>query len=104
MAYVDQYALGEDATFQHRVQVALLVAAKDVQGEAQGTYTVSQHAKRQQLARSVLFDPVQYVVRFARLVATNPVITASSVDGDLQFTLNTLWDDMAGVDASDLAP
>ena len=102
VAYVDQYALGEDAAFRHRIQIALLTAAKDVQAEAQGSYTVKQFAKRHQLARSVLLDPTQYIVRFARLVVTNAAITATSVDGDIQFTVNSNWDSMAGVDASDL--
>lgn len=103
MAYVDQYALAVDATFLHKVQVAVTIAAKDVQGEPIGSRTATHQAKRQQLARGIILSPTQYTERFGWLVAANPVITGASADGDIQFTVNSVFDDVAGVTDEDLA-
>ena len=101
MAYTDQYALGEDATFQHKVQVACATAAIQVQGEALGTYTPTVYQKRQNLARRVIANPAGMAVAFARVVVTNVAISSSSSDSDIQFTVNSMWDDVAGVDLND---
>ncbi|HEX2551112.1 MAG TPA: hypothetical protein VHK64_05925 [Nocardioidaceae bacterium] len=101
MAYVDSFALGEAESFQQRVQVAVLIAAKQVQGEARGDYSQTHYDKRQQLARSVILGVAQWVPRFTLLAATNPVLTLNSTDDDIQFTINSLWDDAAGVTADD---
>jgi hypothetical protein len=101
MAYIDQYALGEDATFQHRVQVGVLTAAVQVQGEAKDGMSDTAYVKRQNLARRVISGTDQYTRAFARMVATNSAITTGSSDSDIQFTVNSMWSDVAGVDLND---
>lgn len=104
MAYIDQYLLGEDSTFQHRVQQAMFTAAVAIQGEVIGSMGAAQLAKRQALSHAVLSQagsPGGMTSRFARLVAANPAVTGSSTDSDIQFTVNSLWDDVAGVEAGD---
>lgn len=100
VAYVDQYALAVDAVFRQKVQVAVTIAARDVQGEPIGSRTATHQAKRQQLARSIILSPTQYTERFAWMVAANPSVNPA-VDSDIQFTVNSVFDDVAGVDDTD---
>ena len=101
MAYIDQYTLSQDVTFQHRVLVAIATAAVQVQGEALGAFSVQHYQKRQALARRVISNLTAVVNQFAVLVCQNAAITTLSLDSDIQFTVNSLWDDIAGVDAGD---
>jgi hypothetical protein len=101
MALLDQYNLAQGAEFRSRVAMAMVVAAKDVQGEAQGALSVDHYRKRQSLARSVILGPAQYVDRFVWLCATNTGLLGTPSDGDIQFTVNSMWDDAAGVDGND---
>jgi hypothetical protein len=45
---------------------------------------------------NVLADPTGWAPRFALAVVTNPVITVASSDSDIQFTVNSVWDAIAG--------
>lgn len=101
MAYVDQYALGEDAVFRTRIQVAALTGAMAVLGEAIGSFTETQYQKRQILARAVAQSPVQYAERFARLITTAATVTSASTDAALQTIVTNNWSKMAGVDIND---
>jgi hypothetical protein len=101
MALLDQYALTQGQEFRNRVTMALVIAAKDVQGEAPGEMSATRYSKRQALARSVILGPTQYVDRFVWLAATNVGLLGTPSDNDIQFTVNSLWDDAAGVDAND---
>jgi hypothetical protein len=101
MALLDQYNLAQGAEFRNRVAMALVIAAKDVQGEAIGSMSEDKYRKRQQLARSVILGPQQYVDRFVWLCATNTALVGTPSDNDIQFTVNSMWDDAAGVDATD---
>ena len=100
MAFADQAALAVDEGFQQRVRIAIVTAATQIMGEAKTSDDVT-YGKRQALAYSVLYDSGQHVERFAWAVASNPAVTAESVDGDVQFTVNACWDDIAGVTGSD---
>lgn len=101
MAYVDQYLLGEDATFQQRIQVAALTAALAIQGEAIGSFTPTQYQKRQKLAEAVIQSPVQYAQRFARMITTGASVTSATTDAALQTIVNTNWSKVAGIDIND---
>jgi hypothetical protein len=80
--------------FLRRVTAAAIHAAVDVGAEAfDGTqYRIARRA----LALNVFGDTDIWGARFAWGVAANPVITAESSDGDIQFTVNSLWDALAG--------
>lgn len=107
MAYTDQFALGNDATFKGRVQVAILKAAAAVQAEdykvlaAPVSYPGAKdalHAARVRLAAAVLDDAATYAAKFAAVVAADPNtagIAATSTDSDLLFTVNALWNAFA---------
>ena len=102
MAYTDQYDLSQDAIHRKRVQIAMAVAATQIGGEAQASFTVEQWDKRAQLAADVLRDPLAWIDKFAIAVGSNAVIVVGSTDNDIQFTVDSIWDDMAGVTGRNL--
>jgi hypothetical protein len=101
MAYLDQAALAADVDFQSRVRVAIVTAAVDVMGEAKGAMTDTVFNKRQVFAYQVLGNSLGYLERFVWAVVANVAITGASVDGDIQFTVNSLWGDLSGVVITD---
>lgn len=101
MAYVDQYTLGEDPTFIHRVQIAVATSAVQIQGEAVGSFTPQQYQKRQALARKVIANPPVFAQLFARLVVTAASITGASTDAQIQTMIDNNWSKMAGIDLGD---
>lgn len=96
MALIDQANLAQDATFVARVQMAIVQAALQIVGEDPGDDAGLSY-RRQSLGVSVLQRPSDLADRFAWAVAANPVITASSTDNDIQYTITTVWNDIAGV-------
>lgn len=96
MALIDQATLAEDATFVARVQMAAVQAALQIVGE-DGTGDPALSYRRQSLGITVLQRPVEMALRFAWAVAANPVITTDSSDSDIQYTVTTIWNDLAGV-------
>lgn len=97
MAFTDQAALAIDTAFRARVRVAIVTAAKDVMGETP-TGSDAKFGKRAGLARLVLADGGQLMLEpFAWAVVANAAISSGSSDSDIQFTVNSVWDDLAGV-------
>jgi hypothetical protein len=101
MSFTEQAALAADTSFQNRVRVAMTVAAVDVMGEAKGQMTDSVYNKRQSFAYQVLSSSAGYLERFTWGVVANVAITGASTDGDIQFTVNSLWNDLSGVTITD---
>lgn len=103
MAYTDQAALAGDGTFRDRVRVAVATAAVQIMGEAVDAYSDTQFGKRQALAYQALQDAAGGVVLEAFVWATvqNAAITGGSLDSDIQFQVNAVWDDVAGVRITD---
>jgi len=75
----------------------MVSAAKDVAFET--VEDTERYRLRRALAINVLGDPDHYAVRFAWLVVANPAIGYTSTDGDIQFTVNSSWDAVAGAPA-----
>ncbi len=101
MAYADQAALAIDPAFQLRLKVAMATAAVQVAGEDKAQMSDAVYAKRQALAGDVLRQPAKWVESFAWAVTSNAAITSSSGDSDIQFTVNSMWSDIAGVTGTD---
>lgn len=101
MTYLDQAALAANADFQLRLKVAMATAATQISGEAKASLTDAVYAKRQALAAGVLLEPARWVERFAWAVTSNVAINAQSSDSDIQFTVNSMWNDLAGVTGLD---
>ena len=94
MAYIDQGVLALDATFQKRVQVAMLTTAKNVQAELS---TTANHPNRANYAKLVLNNPAAYLLAYCEVITTNAVLVGTSLDSDIQFTSDSIWNSMAGV-------
>lgn len=103
MSFEDQVGYANDALFRKRVRMATITAAIAVQGEAQGSMPGSEYTKRQVLATKVIQTagigtPTEDVARmFLWAVIANVAISPASSDGDIQFTVNSVWGDCAGV-------
>lgn len=102
MAFADQAVLAADTAFQARVRVAVETAAEDIAAEAKGSQDDVIYGKRQALASTVLTSAGQdLLLAFVWAVVANPVITSGSTDSDLQFTVNSVWNAIAQIRATD---
>jgi hypothetical protein len=81
--------------FVDRVRVAMVTAATQV-GQETPDVTTEYRRLRRGLSTNVLADPNGWAPKFALAVATNPVITVTSTDSDIQFTVDSMWDAFAG--------
>jgi len=95
MSYTISYNLAQDDTFKGKVAVAMLTAAKDVLAEVKPNPITLLWQKRQNCAINTLNN--QPVQQWANVVVTNVVITDASADSDIQFTVNSIFNHMAGV-------
>jgi hypothetical protein len=81
--------------FRRKVQAAMIKAAVAVGAEA-----AVDGSPRSQLRRALSVNVFaaldDYTQRFAIAVATNPVVDADSPDDAIEFTVNSMWDAIAG--------
>lgn len=99
MAFSDQATLAETPAFIKRVRLALCKAAVAVCSEAYGGVgqpSAAQHNLRAAWATQVLRNPEIPAVWYAWGVVTNGAITAESIDSDIEFTVNGMFDAYAG--------
>jgi hypothetical protein len=82
------------APFTRKVQAAMILAATQVAAEIPDSSPRS--TARRALSQNVFSDLDGYTARFGIAVATNPVITYESADSDIEFTVNSVWDAIAG--------
>jgi hypothetical protein len=101
MGYTEQLTLLSDQSFRDRVTMAMVSAALDVQGEAETPDHPTYYAKRSALAVGALTSPSMFADRFVWACAANVAINAESSDSDIQYTVNSVFSDLAGVMASE---
>ena len=94
MAFIDQIALSTDQNFRNRCKIAMIVSAQNVAAEATST---ANHVSREALAKAIENNPDAYVMAFTLGVVANPAITTASIDSDISFTVNSIFNGMAGV-------
>lgn len=94
MALSDMNDLAVYPPFIRRVTAAMITAGIAIGAEEFDgtTYKLARRA----LVTKVLEDSPLWGSRFAYAVSSNPAITAASSDNDIQFTVNSMWDAMAG--------
>ena len=116
----------DSITFRREVQIAIVQVATEVAGESQvkdagppqALYTEEEWNKRAALASNILSvhfvgqdgsgnavivsGSEAWLQTFADGVAQNSTITSASNDGDIKFTINSIFSDVAGVRGSDL--
>lgn len=99
MDFLGQITLAEDGAFQARVRQAAITAAVQILADrpANTPQAIALHAKRATLAHRILNDPLAMQRAWAYAVASNVAIGPESNDGDVQWTVNAMWNAMAGV-------
>jgi hypothetical protein len=97
MDFTEQLTLAQDPAFRGRVKMAALTAALSIVAEPVTVASQEYHRLRQALAFGVVADPSSVMDRFSFAVACNVAITADSTDSDIQYTVNQVWDAMAGI-------
>ena len=99
MDFLGQIELAENGTFQARVRQGVVTAAVAIMADrpANTPQAIQLHKQRATLAHRILADPVSMQRAWAYAVVSNAAISADSTDSDLQWTINALWDAMAGV-------
>jgi len=102
MAFIDQYTLSRDVSFQQRIEAATVKAAVAVAGEAD---TVAFHPSRLKLATRVLAKASEFALLFALGAATDatvaaaagvPPVQANVTDAQLDTVVTAQWSAIAG--------
>lgn len=88
--------LAEDVVFRGKVEVAIVKAALAISGEAT-TVNPTVDLERHKLASSVIISRASLIGVFAFACVANGALTASSTDADVEFTVNSVWNDVAGL-------
>jgi hypothetical protein len=99
MTFLEQVARAENADFQMQVRQAAVTHAIEVMAlvPANTPEDIELQRKRAALAREVLLDSNRLARAFAPAVASNAALVEEFTDSDLQYTLNTYWDALAGI-------
>lgn len=107
MALADSAALMNDTLFRDRVTVAVVRRATMVADEAADAGDVVA-GKRAALATQALTNVAAVAANFQWAVAANPTVSASAAggqanvpDGDIEYVVASVWNDLAGVTAAD---
>jgi len=96
MTFSDNAALAADSAFRIKVLNSIYRAALNVVGEAQAAMSADEHTKRQEFGVLVLNDVTAYERQFVEACAYLGTLTTASTDADVEFTVGSVWSDMAG--------
>ena len=99
MDFLGQIALAENGEFQARVRQAVITAAIAILADqpANTPQAIDLHKKRTALASRILTDPLSSQRAWSYAIVSNVAINGDSTDGDIQWTVNAMWNAMAGV-------
>ena len=100
MAYTDDYALSQDATFQNRIEMSMIKAAIAI-GNASSSGDAVVDGKRSVLSFSVLNNPSVYILRFTLAAIEAGPLTSGSTDANIDTAISSVWNAMAGVTSRD---
>ena len=92
--------LAADGEFLNKVRVAIVKVALDVMGETPDAGpNIPKDDKRHALGEKVLVPggPASYLPLFAEACAALGTLSTASTDADVEFTVTSIWDDLAGV-------
>lgn len=88
MAFTADYALGTDAEFQQRIQMAIVSTAVAVQSEAVST---ANHYQRSAYALRVLADPAGFAKLMGLGFTVNGATNSGSTDAALESRASAIW-------------
>lgn len=106
MSAIQNYQLSLDPTFKSRTESLLKKVATQIQGESPTAQNPQAAVdKRGILAVKILNDLTgQESQKFSDAIASQGTLTISSDDSDIEFTINVVFNDIAGVTYADLNP
>lgn len=96
MSLSEMSDLAEWPVFRRRVRSAMITAAKNVGAEADDEALPERTRLRRALSVNVFLDPDRYERIFALAAASNVALAYDSADDAIQFTVNSVWDAVAG--------
>lgn len=94
MTLAEQVTQLADTAYVGRIRQALVKAAVAVMAEAANT---TGHELRVAYARAVLGAPDDAGILAARAVVTNAGLDGTDTDNDIEFTVNSMFNALAGV-------
>lgn len=100
MAYVDDFSLTTDSTFQGRVRMAMIKAAIAI-GNAAPSVNAVVDGKRNALVLAVLTFPDRYVSVFTQAAIEAGPLSSSSTDASIDTAIASVWGEIAGVTTRD---
>ena len=106
MAAITNYELGNNSEFRNKVESLLKKVATQIQGE-EPTVELPQVAvtKRAALCNEIFRDfQRRWEAQFSMTIASLGTLTLLSDDNDIEFTIVSVFSDMAGVTYADLNP
>ena len=89
-------------SFLEKVKNALLKAATAIVGEDSASLPKAALDKRHALGVKIMEDPTKYAEAYKFSIASNAALSEFSTDADIEFTVNTQFNDWAGVTDVDL--
>lgn len=96
---IRKWQIATSPDFKARIKVLLIGSCIDIIGEDPANKSSAYIEKRHSLAVQILNSPEFFIERFAFAVVSynSSIITTESSDSDIQWTINTVFSDIAGV-------
>jgi len=117
MANTDIWALSKNAEFRKIVSASIEKAASQISGENPLLLTAVWAQKRHALATKVILNVQGYAMIFAGIcsaqaglystITINPdgsLTSSGDIDSDTDFTVNAVWDGVAGISYDEKQP
>jgi hypothetical protein len=92
--FLNQYNLAIDLDFQKKVKMAAIKTSIAITNEDQGSMSNDKYLKRHNLAVSILRG--EDITNFCFAVAANPAINETSTDDDIEYTVVSVFNSIAG--------
>jgi len=99
-SFDSRLGLSGDGNFRNKIKVAVLKVATDIVGEIPAAGPkIPKDDKRHALGVLILTPGAitSYTLLFAEACAALGTLTIASTDADVEFTVTSIWDDLAGV-------
>lgn len=97
MAAIDNYNLAQEPDFRNRVRSLMLKSALDVCGEDSTGKSAAFIQKRANAANFTIYNQGKAMDIFSHLITAPGLLTLESTDSDIEFTINSVWDDYSNV-------
>jgi len=101
MAAIDNYELALDPDFRKKVRSLMLKSALAVSGESDTNKQDAFIRKRANAANFTIYNQTNAMDILSHLVAAGGALTGVSTDNDIEFTINSVWDDYSGLTLAD---